>query len=57
MNFFYVIAMFDDDCVTYGCKTMREAREVASTKRAMFPKADIIITKAIYSELKVRVEV
>lgn len=62
MNFFYVIMTckhdeFDEETFVYPCKNMREAKDVAITKRAFFPAAEIVICKAIYSELKVKVNV
>ena len=57
MNFFYVIVDYGEDIVVFPCKYNREAMELASTKRKLFPTADVIITKTIYSELKVKVDV
>lgn len=58
MNFYYVIVNYkQDDVVVFPCKNMREAKDLAVTKRGFFPDAEIVICKAIYSELKVKVNV
>lgn len=58
MNFFYVIITYNEnDTVVFPCKNLREAKDLAISKREFFPNAEIVISKAIYSELKVKVNV
>lgn len=57
MNFFYVIVFYDESSpVVFPCKTKLEAKQLAYMKRQLFPQAEIIICKALYSELKVKVK-
>lgn len=54
---YYVVIDTGNGFNVFPCKYKPEAMEIVRFQEAVFPDADIIVTKSIYSQMKVKVEV